>query len=33
MIFGRSKDIVGLDIGDSSIKVVELKQLGRGRGW
>jgi type IV pilus assembly protein PilM len=33
MQFGRSKDLVGLDIGDSSIKVVELKELGRGRGW
>lgn len=33
MLFGRSKDLVGLDIGDSSIKVVELKELGRGRGW
>ena len=33
MIFGRPKDLVGLDIGDSSIKVVELKELGRGRGW
>ena len=32
MIFGRPKDLVGLDIGDSSIKVVELKELGRGRG-
>ena len=33
MLFGRPKDLVGLDIGDSSIKVVELKDLGRGRGW
>jgi type IV pilus assembly protein PilM len=33
MLFGRSKELVGLDIGDSSIKVVELKELGRGRGW
>ncbi len=33
MFFGRSKDLVGLDIGDSSIKVVELKDLGRGKGW
>lgn len=33
MFFGRSKDLVGLDIGDSSIKVVELKHLGRSRGW
>ncbi len=33
MFFGRAKDLVGLDIGDSSIKVVELKDLGRSRGW
>ena len=33
MFFGRSKDLVGLDIGDSSIKVVELKDLGRNKGW
>lgn len=33
MLFGRSKELVGLDIGDSSIKVVELKQVGRSRGW
>ncbi len=33
MLFGRSKDLVGLDIGDSAIKVIELKELGRGRGW
>lgn len=31
--FGRSKDLVGLDIGDSSIKVVELKEVSRGRTW
>lgn len=33
MLFGRSKDLVGLDIGDSSVKVVELKELGRGKGY
>lgn len=33
MLFGRPKDLIGLDIGDSSIKVVELKEFGRGRGW
>lgn len=33
MAFGRSRNLVGLDIGDSSVKVVELKDLGRGRGW
>jgi type IV pilus assembly protein PilM len=32
-MFGRSRNLVGLDIGDSSIKVVELKELGKGRGW
>jgi len=32
-VFGRSRNLVGLDIGDSSIKVVELKDLGRGRGY
>ena len=33
MLFGRSRNVVGLDIGDSSIKVVELKELGKGRGF
>src|SRR5512139_2512438 len=33
MLFGRSRNLVGLDIGDSSIKIVELKDLGRGRGY
>jgi type IV pilus assembly protein PilM len=33
MFFGRSRNLVGLDIGDSSIKVVELKDLGKGRGY
>ena len=33
MLFGRSRNLVGLDIGDSSIKVVELSELGKGRGW
>ncbi len=32
MLFGRTKNLVGLDIGGSSIKVVQLKDLGRGRG-
>jgi type IV pilus assembly protein PilM len=32
MLFGRSRNLVGLDIGDSSIKVAELKELGKGRG-
>ncbi len=26
MLFGRSRGLVGLDIGDSSIKVIELKE-------
>jgi type IV pilus assembly protein PilM len=33
MLFGRSRNLIGLDIGDSSIKVVELKDAGRGRGF
>jgi type IV pilus assembly protein PilM len=33
MLFGRSRNLIGLDIGDSSIKVVELKDLGKGRGF
>ncbi len=33
MFFGRSRNLIGLDVGDSSIKVVELKSQGRGRGW
>ncbi len=33
MLFGRSRNLVGLDIGDSSIKIVELKDLGKGRGY
>ena len=32
-MFRRSRNLVGLDIGDSSIKVVELKDMGRGRGY
>ncbi len=32
-MFGRSRNLIGLDIGDSSVKVVELKELGRGRGY
>ncbi len=33
MLFGRNRTLVGLDIGDSSIKVVELKDQGQGRGY
>lgn len=32
MLFGKSKNLVGLDIGSSAIKAVELKELGKGRG-
>ncbi len=32
-MFGRNRSLVGLDIGDSSVKVVELKELGKGRGY
>src|SRR5262245_46853748 len=33
VLFSRSKNLVGLDIGTSSIKAVELKELGKGRGY
>ena len=32
MLFARSRNLVGLDIGDSAIKLAELRDLGRGRG-
>jgi len=32
-MFGRSRNLVGLDLGDSSVKVVQLKELGKGRGY
>ena len=32
MLFGRSRNLVGLDIGDSNVKLVELKELGKGKG-
>jgi type IV pilus assembly protein PilM len=32
-MIGRSRNLIGLDIGDSSIKVVQLKELGKGRGY
>ena len=32
-MFGRSRNLIGLDIGDSSVKLVELKELGKGRGF
>jgi type IV pilus assembly protein PilM len=31
-MFGRTRNLIGLDLGDSSIKLVELKDLGKGRG-
>ena len=33
MLFGRSRNLIGLDIGDSSVSVVELSEVGKGRGW
>lgn len=33
MFFSRSRNLVGLDIGTSSIKAVELKELGKGKGY
>jgi type IV pilus assembly protein PilM len=33
VFFSRSKSLVGLDIGTSSVKAVELKELGKGRGY
>ncbi len=33
MLFGRSRNLVGLDIGDNSVKVVELRDQGKGRGF
>ena len=33
MFFSRNKNLVGLDIGSSSVKVVELKDLGKGKGY
>ncbi|MEW5805931.1 MAG: type IV pilus assembly protein PilM [Acidobacteriota bacterium] len=33
MIFGKAKNLVGLDIGDNSIKIVEVKDLGRAKGY
>lgn len=33
MFFGKSKNLVGLDIGSSAVKVVELKDLGKGKGF
>ena len=33
MFFSKGKNLVGLDIGSSAVKIVELKDLGKGRGY
>ncbi len=33
MFFSKSKSLIGLDIGSSAIKAVELKDLGKGKGY
>ena len=33
MFFSRAKSLVGLDIGSSAVKIVELKEMGKGRGY
>jgi type IV pilus assembly protein PilM len=33
LFFSKSKNLVGLDIGSSSVKIVELKELGKGKGY
>ena len=33
MFFSKGKTLVGLDIGSSAVKVVELKELGKGKGY
>ena len=33
MFFGKTKNLLGLDIGSSAIKMVELKDLGKGKGF
>ncbi len=33
MFFGKSKNLLGLDIGSSAVKMVELKDLGKGKGY
>ncbi|MFQ5878451.1 MAG: type IV pilus assembly protein PilM [Acidobacteriota bacterium] len=33
MFFSRSRNLVGLDIGSSAVKVIELKDLGKGKGY
>ena len=33
MFFGKSKSLLGLDIGSSAVKMVELRDLGKGKGF
>jgi len=33
VFFSRAKSLVGLDIGSSAVKIVELKEMGKGRGY
>ena len=33
MFFGKSKNLLGLDVGSSAIKMVELRDLGKGKGF
>ena len=33
MFFSKGKNLIGLDIGSSAVKVVELKELGKGKGY
>ena len=33
MIFGKKKNLIGLDIGSSSIKMVQLRERGKGKGF
>ena len=33
MFFSKSKNLIGLDIGSSAVKAVELKDLGKGKGY
>ena len=33
MFFSKGKNLIGLDIGSSAVKVVELKDLGKGKGY
>jgi len=33
VFFGKSKNLLGLDIGSSAVKMVELKDLGKGKGY